>query len=192
VFLDITIRIGVINEETNSLYGTNIKTQFSHIIYIGRSCSFLTSAAIMGHTPYISGPCSLFFRFGGGRPLHNVQTFIFRMLMQNSTARFAISSPITKRSCSFKSRPLMLLLHSAFAPRPFLNVRPFWVPCTTRPCLVPDDRVPHAMQERHGGPTVLGQRPTSSGTYHCPGSTSSVVSGALRLDAGPHTASSVL
>jgi hypothetical protein len=32
----------------NSLYGTNIKTQFSHIIYTGWSCSFLTSAAIMG------------------------------------------------------------------------------------------------------------------------------------------------
>jgi hypothetical protein len=43
-----TISIEVITKETNSLYGTNIKTQFSHIIYIGGSCSFLTSAAIIG------------------------------------------------------------------------------------------------------------------------------------------------
>jgi hypothetical protein len=41
------IRKEVITRETNSLYGTNIKTQFSHIIYPGRSCSFLISAAIM-------------------------------------------------------------------------------------------------------------------------------------------------
>jgi hypothetical protein len=38
----------VITEETNSLHGTNIKPQFSHLIYTGRSCSFLTSAAITG------------------------------------------------------------------------------------------------------------------------------------------------
>jgi hypothetical protein len=35
-------------KETNSLYSTNIKTQLSHIIYTGRSCSFLTSAALIG------------------------------------------------------------------------------------------------------------------------------------------------
>jgi hypothetical protein len=42
------IRIKVITKETNSLYGTNIKTQFSHIIYTEWRCSFLTSAVIMG------------------------------------------------------------------------------------------------------------------------------------------------
>jgi hypothetical protein len=41
------MRIEVITEETNSLYGTNIKTKFSHIIYTGQNCSFLTSAAVM-------------------------------------------------------------------------------------------------------------------------------------------------
>jgi hypothetical protein len=30
------------------LYSANIKTQLSHIIYTGQSCSFLTSDAIMG------------------------------------------------------------------------------------------------------------------------------------------------
>jgi hypothetical protein len=43
-----TIRIEVIAKETDYLYGTNTKTQFSHINYTGQSCSFLTSAAIMG------------------------------------------------------------------------------------------------------------------------------------------------
>jgi hypothetical protein len=37
----------VITEETNSLYGTNIKTQSSRIIYIGGNYSFMTSAVIM-------------------------------------------------------------------------------------------------------------------------------------------------
>jgi hypothetical protein len=30
--------------KTNSLHSTNIKTQISHIIYTGMSCSFQTSA----------------------------------------------------------------------------------------------------------------------------------------------------
>jgi hypothetical protein len=29
----------VVPKETNSLYGTNMKTQFPHIIYTGQSCS---------------------------------------------------------------------------------------------------------------------------------------------------------
>jgi hypothetical protein len=43
-----TIIIEVISTETNSLYGTNIETQFSHIICTELICSFLTSAAIVG------------------------------------------------------------------------------------------------------------------------------------------------
>jgi hypothetical protein len=43
-----TIRIEVITEETNSLYSTNIKTQLSLIIYTGQSCSFVSSAVIIG------------------------------------------------------------------------------------------------------------------------------------------------
>jgi hypothetical protein len=44
----ITVSIDVINRETNSLYSTNIKIQLSYLICTERSCSFLTSAAIMG------------------------------------------------------------------------------------------------------------------------------------------------
>jgi hypothetical protein len=40
-----TVRIEVITKETN---GTNIRTQFSHIICTGCSCSFLASAAVVG------------------------------------------------------------------------------------------------------------------------------------------------
>jgi hypothetical protein len=36
------------------------------------------------------------------------------------------------------------------------------------------------------------QQPTSSGTHHCPGSVSSAVSEALRVDAGPHNGPPVL
>jgi hypothetical protein len=43
-----TIRIEVITKATNSLYGTNIKIIFSHIICAGRSCSFLMYASIIG------------------------------------------------------------------------------------------------------------------------------------------------
>jgi hypothetical protein len=43
-----TIRIEVITKEASSLYGINIKTQFSHTIYTGWKCSFLTYVAIMG------------------------------------------------------------------------------------------------------------------------------------------------
>jgi hypothetical protein len=32
----------------NSLYSTDIKSQFSHIINTGRSCNFLTYAAVIG------------------------------------------------------------------------------------------------------------------------------------------------
>jgi hypothetical protein len=47
-----TMRIGVITRETNSLYGANSKTPFPHLIYTGRSCTFLTNTAIMGVLHY--------------------------------------------------------------------------------------------------------------------------------------------
>jgi hypothetical protein len=53
------------------------------------------------------------------------------------------------------------------------------------------DRVPYAVRERYGGSSVCRQRPTSSRIYHRPGSISSSVGGALRLDAGPHVDSLV-
>jgi hypothetical protein len=48
-----------------------------------------------GQCSYISGSysvCSLFFRFGRGRPLHNVLTFTFRSLMEVPTICFATSN----------------------------------------------------------------------------------------------------
>jgi hypothetical protein len=76
---------------------------------------------------YISGSysvCSLFFRFGGGRPLHIVLTLIFCSLMVVPTIRFATSSSAVfqkilpdvlsflRRSHSFKFRPLLVFLPS--------------------------------------------------------------------------------
>jgi hypothetical protein len=42
------MKIEANTKKTHFLYSTNIKTQISYINYTGRSCSFLTSAAIMG------------------------------------------------------------------------------------------------------------------------------------------------
>jgi hypothetical protein len=42
-----TIRIEIIAEETNSLYGTKKKHKFSHSVYTGWSCSFFTSALMV-------------------------------------------------------------------------------------------------------------------------------------------------
>jgi hypothetical protein len=40
-----TVRIlQVITKETNPLYGIKIRAQFSHIVYTGQTCGFLTSA----------------------------------------------------------------------------------------------------------------------------------------------------
>jgi hypothetical protein len=60
-----------------------------------------------------------------------------------------------------------------------------------RSYLRPDDHVPCAMQEWHGGSSLCGRQPTSSMTHHSTGSISSAVGSALWLDACPHTASSV-
>jgi hypothetical protein len=54
------------------------------------------------------------------------------------------------------------------------------------------DCIPYTMRERRGRSSDCGQRPTSSWTYHRPGSISSAVSGALWLDAGPHVDPPVL
>jgi hypothetical protein len=43
------------------------------------------------------------------------------------------------------------------------------------PCLVPNYRVPDALQEWHGGSSLCTRRSTSSGTHHRPGSVSSVL-----------------
>jgi hypothetical protein len=73
------------------------------------------------------------------------------------------------------------------------KVRLLGVPRTQhRSCLVPDDRIPCTVQERRGGSSVCGRRPTPSGTQHRPESVSSAVGGALQLGAGPHTVPPVL
>jgi hypothetical protein len=58
--------------------------------------------------------CWLFFRFGGGRPLHNVQSVIFRILPEGLALGFTFSSTraflkllnallLPRRNCSLKS-----------------------------------------------------------------------------------------
>jgi hypothetical protein len=54
------------------------------------------------------------------------------------------------------------------------------------------DRGLYAVPFLNGGSSVCGRRPTSSGTYHRPGSVSSAVGGALRPDAGPRTGPAML
>jgi hypothetical protein len=54
------------------------------------------------------------------------------------------------------------------------------------------DYVPYTVPLLHGGLSLCGQQPASFRTQHYPGSISSADCGALWLDAGPYTASSVL
>jgi hypothetical protein len=82
---------------------------------------------------------STFFRLGGDRVLHNVQSLIFRSPMEHSTARFATSSPrvcltallnallLPRRSCSFRPRFHMPLLHFGPSCRSFMTA-------ARRPC----------------------------------------------------------
>jgi hypothetical protein len=154
---------------------------------------------------YISGfypVCSLFFRFGGGQPLHNVLTFIFHSLIKVPTVFFTTSSStvclkvllsvVLLPRCNRPFRPqfLMPLLYSGCARHLFLNVfsRFLLQHC---PFQVPDKCVPCTVQEWHGVSSLCGWRPTS-GSHHRPGFVPSVVGSTVWLDAGPHTAPSVL
>jgi hypothetical protein len=98
--------------------------------------------------------------------------------------------PFLRRSCSLCLGPLFHCFFQ-FCPMSLLSEFSGFLaqPC---PWLVPDNSVPYAVQEWHGGETILRQWQTSSGTHHCPGSISSADCGALRLDAGLHTIPSVL
>jgi hypothetical protein len=58
----ITVGIEVLTKEIISLYGTNIKTQFSHSVYTGWSCA-LISAAIMGYCTEFDSSNISFNRF---------------------------------------------------------------------------------------------------------------------------------
>jgi hypothetical protein len=99
-----------------------------------------------GQCSYISSSysvCSLFFRFWGGWHIHNVQSLIFRIPTEGSALRFTISSTraflkilpdilsLPRRSCPFKSRSLIPLLHSHCDRRHFPNVHPIEVPLAT-------------------------------------------------------------
>jgi hypothetical protein len=99
-----------------------------------------------GQCSYISGSyfvCSLFFRFGGGRLLHNVQSINFRSLIEVRTICFATSSStlylkvllsvllLLRYNRSFRPWFLMPLLHSGCAQHPFPNICPFEVPLAT-------------------------------------------------------------
>jgi hypothetical protein len=94
-----------------------------------------------GQCSYISGSysvCSPFFHFRGDRPLHNVQSHIFRSLMEVLTICFVTSSSVVFQKvllnvlllprCNHSFRPwfLMLLLYSGYARRLFPNITFFW------------------------------------------------------------------
>jgi hypothetical protein len=110
---------------------------------------------------YISGSyaaSSLFFRLGRSRLLHNVLTLIFRLLKEDPTFRFTVSSkraclkasltfPLhPSHICCFRLRSLMPLFLLGFARRPFTNVR-FLGLLVHRDSLILDDRVPCAVKE---------------------------------------------
>jgi hypothetical protein len=78
----------------------------------GSTCQIVTSLRLYRVPPFLLlrglWIWSLFFHFGGGRPLHAIQSYIFRSLTEDSTARFATSSP---RVC------LTVLLYALSLPR---------------------------------------------------------------------------
>jgi hypothetical protein len=81
--------------------------------------------------------------------LHNVLTLGFPNSHEDAAIRFAISRPtdclrasltfplLRSRSCCFRPRSLMPLLHFCCARRLFPNVSPYGVPCTTSSLIHP-------------------------------------------------------
>lgn len=129
---------------------------------------------------------------------HNVQALIFWFLTEDPTIHFMISSPVifpkilldvlSPLRCSsfFKSEFLMLLLHSTLSRCLFLNVHPFWVPCTTLSLLGP------WLWPLWGAGIAWRAIPQHAGAHHRPESVPSADCGILWLDADPHASSSVL
>jgi hypothetical protein len=158
--------------------------------------------------------CRLFFRFGGGWPLHNVHSLIFCSLMEGLTVCFATSSPVDflkilpdvlsflRRSYSFKSRSLIPLLPSWHIHCLLSSIWPLEVPLAILSLVrffivsvqlsVLYNRIPYTVPLLQGRSCLCVWQPTSSRTHHCPRSVSAAVSGTLQLDASPHTTSSVL
>jgi hypothetical protein len=133
-----------------------------------------------GRCCYISGVysvCNFFFCFGRG-PTPPQNSVTFRNPMEIPTTRFTTYSPkgcltvllnallLPRRSCPSRHRSFMPFLHFGCSRSLFPNVHPFGV--QHHPCMVPDDCVPCAVQERHGQPSVCGGRPNSPGTHHHP------------------------
>jgi hypothetical protein len=111
----------------------------------GGGCFYITSSSSM---------CSFFFCFGGGRPLHKVQSLILCISLEIPNAHFKNSSlkaflssssdvlsilrrnsrlipelfiRSLPRSCCFRPRSLMPFLHSKPFQRLITDVRPFGV-----------------------------------------------------------------
>jgi hypothetical protein len=88
------------------------------------------------------GASSLFCHLGGVQVLHSVRWLIFRSPMENSTDRFATSSPricltvllnallLPRYSCSFRPQLIMPLLQFGFALHLFMDVHPLGAPRT--------------------------------------------------------------
>jgi hypothetical protein len=137
------------------------------------------------------GPCfwRLLFRFGRCRPLHNAQSLTvtrwkFRLLASRPPARES-----AWRSCWMSSRFLDVAANSGFGPLfhcciwglSFVSSRPsVFYECAS-----------YAVPFLYGGHPSAGAA-TSCGTHHHPGSVSSAVAGALRLDASPQIGPPVL
>jgi hypothetical protein len=100
-----------------------------------------------GQSSYIYGFCvvvsGLFLHSGSGWSLHNVQSFIFRILTEDPTVRFTTSSPMDFKDilldvillprCNHCLEPSFLIpvMLSGSAQRLLLNVGPFQVPLAT-------------------------------------------------------------
>jgi hypothetical protein len=143
---------------------------------------------------YISGSysvCSLFFRFGRNRLLQNVLTFTFHSRMKVPNIRFATSSSTVfpkilpdvlsflRHSCSLKSQSLILLLPS-WRVRCLCSTAGPLLPRPIRRA-VPARRVIHL----RAAAKFFRDPPSPWLRYFC-------CLGALGLDAGHHTAPSVL
>jgi hypothetical protein len=106
--------------------------------------------------------------------------------MEITTARFTTSNSQVCRKASYMSSCFPNIA-------PASGLGPLWRYWISAASIISSwpsvfyERIPYAVQEWHGGSSFCGRWPTSSGTNHRPGSVSSAVGGALRLDAGPHT-----
>jgi hypothetical protein len=149
-----------------------------------------------GWCSHISGSYSmrdLFFHFGGGWSLHNVQFMFYCNLLDPPAACFTNSGVLGScwiPSCcivavsglSSLSHFCVPVLADTFSRTSVLSK--FLVQHCH--CLVPDARVPCAMS------SSWQQRLISSGIHNLPGSVPPALGGALRLDTSPYAAYSSL